>query len=83
MKDWQEQEWNQLYPREAEERVAERGEHIGSGVGNVADWSRFGQAKRFRKLAYLDLFSRVITRLGVYHVFSGKRTPRKDALTVY
>ena len=34
MKDWQEQEWNQLYPREAEERVAERGEHIGSGVGN-------------------------------------------------
>lgn len=40
--------------------VAERGEH-GSGVGNVVDWSRFGQAKRFRKLAYLDLLSRVIT----------------------
>ena len=28
MKDWQEQKWNQLYPREAEERVAERGEDI-------------------------------------------------------
>lgn len=78
MKDWQDQKWNQLYPREAEERVAERGEDIGSGVGNVADWSRFGQDKRFRKLAYLDLFSRVIIHVWVYIMSSvGKEHPRK------
>lgn len=78
VKDCQEQEWNQLYSREAEERVAEREEDIGSAVGNVADWSRFGQTKRFRKLAYLDLFSRVLTHVWVCITSSvGREHPGK------